>query len=237
MSPAKQIIRAAEEGDLQGVRQLLSEDPSLVNATGDHKFTPLHAAAEKNHAAVAEALLDAGANLEAETTWGMTPLAWAANTGNGEVAELLLSRGARLNVWSAAGLGMADRVRSFFAAPGKLKPGSAQKRHVQRLDGEWETLPAPDDCKEAISDGFYVACRNGHTEVARFLLEQGADIEFRGFFGGTALHWAAINGHRDTVTFLLENGASKTVLDEQFNSTPAEWAEEGGQTELAEALQ
>ncbi len=236
MSPVKKLIRSAEEGDLPAVRQLIEDNPELVNATGDHRVTALHAAAEKNQTEAAAILLDAGAELEAETTWGMTPLQWAANMGSGEVGGLLVSRGAHLNLWAAAGLGLVDEVQSFIEPPGHLKPGAEQKRHRQKSDGEWEIIPAPSDFKEAISDGFYVACRNGKTEVARILLGHGANVDSVGFFGGTALHWAAINGHAQTVEFLKQNGARLDLRDEQFQSTPAEWAKEGGHEELAARL-
>ena len=46
-----------------------------------------------------------------------------------------------------------------------------------------------------VDAAFVLACRNGHTDVARTLLARGADVNARGFFAGTGLHWAAINGH------------------------------------------
>lgn len=236
MDHLKEILRAADEGRSNEIRKLLAASPELVNASGDHCVTPLHAAAEKDQLEAARVLIEAGADLEAETTWGMTPLEWAANMGSRRVGQLLLSAGARLNVWSAAGLGLLERVESFLDGPGRLKPGAAQARHHQLLNGEWEKLPPPDDFREAISDAFYVACRNGHTEVGRFLLAQGADIGFRGFFGGTPLHWAAMNGHRETVEFLLESGARRDLRDNQFKSTPREWAKETHHDEIAALL-
>jgi len=236
MTGVKRILRAADEGQVEEIEMVLGEDPGLVNCRGDHDVTPLHAAAERNHVAAATALLDAGAGLEAETTWGMTPLQWAANMGAHEVGELLLARGARQNIWSAAGLGMLDAVKSFVAGPDTLAPGAAQTRYNQALDGSWETLPPSGDFREAVSDAFYVAARNGHVEVARCLLELGADIDFRGFFGGSGLHWAALNGHAEMVRFLLDNGADKSLKDEQFQTTPREWALEGNRGDIAELL-
>ena len=68
------------------------------------------------------------------------------------------------------------------------------------------------------------ACRNGQTVVAALWLERGADINAKGVFGGTGLHWAAINGHKDTVEFLVAHGADLTIRDTKFGST-----QEGGQ--------
>ena len=52
----------------------------------------------------------------------------------------------------------------------------------------------------------------------------------------TALHWAAINGHRSTVDLLVARGARLTVRDARWNATPADWATEGGHTDIATAL-
>ena len=237
MSKTKEILTAVDQGDVEQTRSLLGGDTTLSRASGDHNVTPLHAAAEKDHREIAELLLDAGADLEAETTWGMTPLQWAANMGSKSVGELLLARGAKLNMWAAAGLGMLDAVQTFFDGPDQLKPGAAQCRYQQLLDGNWEKIPPPDDERDALSDAFYIACRNGHKEVAEILLERGADVNFRGFFGGTGLHWAAMNGHRKTVEFLLANGARKDIKDEQFEATPHGWALEGKREEIAALLE
>lgn len=95
---------------------------------------------------------------------------------------------------------------------------------------------SPDDAVAVVNEAFYVACRNGHTDVARFLLEQGAAPDARGFFGGTGLHWAAINGHAETVRMLLGAGADPYLKDERWESTPLGYAREGKQEEIVALL-
>jgi ankyrin repeat protein len=80
----------------------------------------------------------------------------------------------------------------------------------------------------AVSAAFVLACRNGHTDAARFLLDRGADVDARGFLGATGLHWAAHNGHADAVRFLLAAGADPTLHDTRFDSDALGWAREGG---------
>ena len=89
---------------------------------------------------------------------------------------------------------------------------------------------------DVISHVFYCACRNGQTAVAALLLERGADVNAKGVFGGTDLHWAAINGHKDTVEFLLAHGGDPTIRDARFGSTPEGWAAEGQHDEIRELL-
>lgn len=229
----KDILHAVDEGDFERTKELLTGEPALAKAKGDHDVTPLHAAAEKNLAEITELLLDAGADLEQQTTWGMTPLQWAANMGSNAVAELLIARGAQLNLWAASGLGKLEAVHQFFIEPGHLRPGATQNKHLQQSNGSWEKDPHPEDQTETISNAFYIACRNGHSKVAQFLLEHGASIDFKGFLGGTGLHWAACNGHIETVKFLLKNNARQDLKDEQFHKTPRHWALEFGYSNIA----
>jgi ankyrin repeat protein len=195
---AERILAAAKDGDADAVRKLLARDPSLVGAVDVHRKTPLHLAAEHDHAEVAELLLDAGAELEAWTAWGATPLEWAGVLGSRRAGDVLLAHGARLTLATAAGLGLMDALPRLY-----------------REDG-------------AVSPAFVLACRNGHTDAARFLLDRGADVDARGFLGATGLHWAAHNGHADAVRFLLAAGADPTLHDTRFDSDALGWAREGG---------
>jgi len=52
--------------------------------------------------------------------------------------------------------------------------------------------------------GIVMAASNGHIEMVRYLLENGADINAS---NGCPLHFAVYNDKRDMVLFLLENGA------------------------------
>jgi ankyrin repeat protein len=231
-----QILTAAQQGDVTRVQQILAADPALVNAKGEHDKTPLHWAAEKNDRRLAEVLLAAGADINGETSWGSTPLQWAANMGSRDVADLLLENGAapQLNMWAAAGLGMLDAVQSFWESPNTLKPNAGQTRSRKLPDGNWGRTSPPETYEALVSEAFYIAARNGHIDVAKFLLDKGADINCRGFFGAPGLHWAAINGHKEMVEFLIAHGADIHLLDDEFHSTPLGWAREGHQLEIAE---
>merc|ERR1712130_699966 len=68
-----------------------------------------------------------------------------------------------------------------------------------------------------------IASLANSTKIAKFFIENGADIEFKTEFGGdTALMHAAKRGNIEIVKFLLENGAdinAKTTESEAYSNT------------------
>jgi uncharacterized protein len=63
----------------------------------------------------------------------------------------------------------------------------------------------------------------GANDVARLLLEHGADTELTSDQGGTPLHSAAANGNRELVELLLAHGASPKARTDK-GETPADVA-------------
>ncbi len=68
---------------------LLVRSGARVNAPGDMGFTPLHYAAMRGHAKMAQKLLDLGANPSIKNEWGQTAEVVALNGGYAEMAKLL----------------------------------------------------------------------------------------------------------------------------------------------------
>ena len=85
----------ASQADGRAVVELLILHGANVNGqSGPGQSTPLHMAARRGHAAIAEALLEAGAKIEQKDAKGETPLRRAVNCGQTEMVRLLLRRGA-----------------------------------------------------------------------------------------------------------------------------------------------
>ncbi|CAI7894107.1 unnamed protein product, partial [Closterium sp. NIES-54] len=63
------------------------------------------------------------------------------------------------------------------------------------LDGGADAGVADDEGRTAL----HMAAANGHTEIARLLIQRGAPVNAVNRQGNTPLHWAAVNG-RDSVS-------------------------------------
>jgi ankyrin repeat protein len=63
------------------------------------------------------------------------------------------------------------------------------------------------------------AVKKGYTDIVKFLVEKGAQINLAGVNGLTSLHCAAQQGELELVKFLMEKGANVNQLDE-FGGTP-----------------
>ena len=85
-------------------RELLRRGAVVDARDWTKRCTPLHAAARRGTLAVAAALLDGGADLEARDSAGDTPLRRAVNCGQVEMAAFLLARGADAESRGARGL-------------------------------------------------------------------------------------------------------------------------------------
>ena len=96
-SSGDRLLEAARDEAAEVVRALV-RDGADVNAARGDGMTALHFAAERGHADVARALIDAGAAVDAGTRIGRyAPLHLAARGGHGPVVALLLEAGADAN--------------------------------------------------------------------------------------------------------------------------------------------
>ena len=108
-SKSKALWVAATQGDTDKVRELLeyseAVDVNFGNRDGEYEHsTPLHQSAYQNHTEVVQMLITAGANPNAQDSYGYTPLIWCCENRQprmqqaASVARLLLEAGADANL-------------------------------------------------------------------------------------------------------------------------------------------
>lgn len=160
----------------------------------DSAETPLHWAASSNDIAVLDALLDAGADIEAPgaVIGGGPPLADATAFGQWKAARRLVERGAATTLWHAAALGLIDRIRAHVA-------------------GE----PGPTD--DEVTQAFWAACHGAQRGAAEYLLGRGADLNWVATWDGLTPLDAARRSEQDgrdpteLVAWLLAQGAKSAA--------------------------
>ncbi|SVB62325.1 uncharacterized protein METZ01_LOCUS215179, partial [marine metagenome] len=92
----KPIHQAAEEGDLETIKQHLEAGQNINSQTGEDGETPLHRAITRGQVEAVRLLINNGANVNiGRKKDGKTPLDMAVSKGEASIAKLLRSRGAR----------------------------------------------------------------------------------------------------------------------------------------------
>ena len=209
--------------------------------------TALHRAVYRDDAALAEQLLEAGAEVDAANRYGVTPLSLACLNGNGRTVRALLAAGADADgttaggetaLMTAARTGRVDPVRALLDAGAEV---DARERRGQTAL-MWAAaagnaavvdllLGAGADFRTPLPSGFtpfLFAVREGRTDTVRRLIDAGVDVNTavdprkptRGGLrkGLTPLVLAIENGHFDLAAVLLDAGADP---DDQRSGTTA----------------
>lgn len=101
---SKEILAAAEYGDIETVKRLLKENSSLVHSQDKDGYTPLHRACYNNNVEIVNILLDNGADHSAKTEDNWQPLHSACKWNNVDCAAKLLAYGADINAVTTGGL-------------------------------------------------------------------------------------------------------------------------------------
>lgn len=190
-SPAERLAAAVFGGDAGEVAALARARPELRASLdrpiegGHFGETPLMAALRMGHLDVADALLAAGADIDARSDW------WAGSFGvldrDDAPVEFLLARGAGVNAYAAARHGLLDRLRAIVASvPDEV--------HMRGGDGQ-----TPLHVARSI-------------EVAEFLLARGADIDALDVDHESTPAQYLVRSRHDVARHLVARGARTDLL-------------------------
>ena len=161
-SSATTVADAAMTGNAEAVRTLL-RDGNDVNAAQGDGMTALHWAARQGHAAMADMLLYAGANVRATTRLGgYMPLHLASQAGAAPVLAALVKAGAPVNAVTTTG-----------ATPLMLAAASGSVEAVTALADNGAELDIVDTAN-GVTALMFAAAQN-RTDVVQALLARGAD--------------------------------------------------------------
>ena len=248
------LHEAVRYGHLEVVRQLL-EKGANPNARGTNEFSPLHLVHDP---AIVPILLDAGADPYGTDNSGRTPLQAAVEEERMEVVQALLEAGQELDLNCVIALGQRDLARKMVLENPKLATESAGNQwhpwlalirdplHLAASKGDVELVSLLLDCgaKDAQEPGvvfnfsgdltaFNYAVWGEHLELARYLLERGADPNTGGTykFHGSLLDATVQVGSPEMVELLLAHGARSGGCDPPLHM--AAWLD---RTEVVQVL-
>lgn len=232
---------AIVEGDLRKLKRLLKEDPSLIRrrSTRQHGATLLHYTSANgvegyrqrtpsNITEIAEVLLDAGAEVDAEadvygggaTTLGLVGTSihpFKAGVQN-PLMQVLLDRGAEIDHPKSAGnessavLGCLANGRgeaAVYLAERGARLSLEAAAGVGRLDIVEIAFTESGKLKRGVTKkqieaALAYASSWGRLNVVEFLLKKGVSLKSHGGDGQTPLHCAAICGQLETIKYLLK---------------------------------
>ena len=200
---------AVNAGDLIRVRELLAGGVPVdqLSLSG----TALHLASAQGRVAIAAALIDAGADLEAEgDPVGAHPLHVAAVTGQADLAALLMEHGADIEARDAEG-----RTPLMVAAAFANDDVAAL---LVRAGADISTV---DSLQMA---AIHHAAASGDADLVSLLLARGVDVNLRNSRSGMApLHYAAGFGSVEVLGLLARHGGDMSLRDGS-GSTPYDHA-------------
>ncbi|HVO79973.1 MAG TPA: ankyrin repeat domain-containing protein [Terriglobales bacterium] len=216
MDKQAEVINAVQTGDLDKLRALLTQSPSLATARDANGVSAIMHALYRRRNDALDLLLTARPDLD---------IFEATSAGRRErVSELLRRDRTLAAAWSADGF-TALHFAAFFGqeavATLLLAHGgdaAAQARNPMKV------MP------------LHSAAAAHNLAIIRALLEHGAPPNARQEQGWTAIHEAAQNGDKTMVELLLKHGADPSLANDQ-GIRPVDLAIKNGHAEIAKLLQ
>jgi ankyrin repeat protein len=202
---ARPLSHAAKSGHLEMVDLLLARG-APIDARNLAGATALYFAAEGGHAPIVQRLIERGADVNFTGRSGVSPVSAAAYGGSDAIVEALLARGADGRapddtgkppvVYAAAGAHL-DVVKQLLAL--KIDINARYSNDLTLL--MWASGP-----DEKVSEA-------EAKKVVSYLLDAGAQIDYRDARGRTALMIAAEGGRAEIANLLLAHGADPLLKD------------------------
>lgn len=226
----RRLLRACEQGRLAEVKKLLSSghDPNGHDDLLGER--PLHVVARTGHIPVANALLVAGADIDAQIGYkGLDrPLDCAAEKGKVKMVRFLLSRGARVNIrGNSHALLSAVRAGQLTTTDLLLRKGAKLAKDTLywavrvgnvRLAELVLKAGANINGDGSGSEPIRAAVRlHEGSEMLKMLVKHGADLHARKDKGGTTLLHDVYN--EDSALFLIDSGLDIRATD-SLGTTP-----------------
>lgn len=163
--------------------------------------TPLlHQAAVDGNLVAAQVLVAAGASTTLCDSDGRSPLLLAAWRGNRDMVDFLLEHG--------AGAAIGEHQLDSLLYGGIWAGSAALVEACLAMEASVGPRAIDPECSPLL-----VAAGEGNVEIIRLLLDAGADVNHRGYWGASPLHMAVASGNSAAAEVLVDVNAEVDAED------------------------
>ena len=204
-SRSKRLMKAIEDRNLERVNRLIRRGADLKGAPGE--LSPLALAAELGHGKILDALIRAGADVNARGPNGANALYKAVEKNRTFIVRKLIKAGSQISYKDDKGatlLAIAAKYGNAIILRPLIKAGADVNGSRLYLT-ESPVYRTP----------LMVAARNNQPISVIVLLNAKANPDLHGERGVTPLMIASRNGWRDTVLTLLAGGADRRISNDE----------------------
>ena len=206
------------------MKNILITTIAAVLLVGTGLAGPIHDAIMNGNIDEVQWQLDAGVDVNEESSKGLTPLHYAASAGHNDIVELLIERGANVNA-TDSGKGATPLDYAHWGDHEEvietLNAHNAQREHEKGGKGIGQSSLIHD------------AALDGDIDEVQRQLDAGVDPNLKSSKGATPLFYAVYGGHLEIVELLITRGADvnavylngNSVLDQAHNYDDQEMVE------------
>jgi ankyrin repeat protein len=209
------LFEAIEASDLRAIRALVADEPGLAVGRDEHGVSALMRALYRSDPATVEPIRELVRELDVFEA--------AAFGDEPRLQQLLDAEPALVSSYSADGF-TALHFAAFFGHAGAVELLLAHGAEVDAFGRGWMT-----------GTSLHSAVSRKWSEIARRLLEAGANPNARQSAGWTPLHSAAHNGDLASIDLLVAAGADPSATNDEGRSV-LELAEERDDPAAAERI-
>jgi ankyrin repeat protein len=232
---SQELSNAVNANDVDRVKFLV-EKGADVNKPDPQGWTPLQNAARQRKDGMIKALIELGADVNRPDDSGMTPLIAAAMRDHVPSIKVLIEKGANIEQPGPQGfrpLALAIAENKYESAKALMEAG-ADLSAASGADGLTPLMLIAAQTSPAEGARFLPGSTRP-SDIARGLVERGADVNAQGKSGVTALMIAATHNSAPMIGLLMDAGADPALKNQQ-GQTATEVAERNGNLEAAQAI-
>jgi ankyrin repeat protein len=213
--------KAALPGNLDYIKNIISNNPGKINEKDKDGNSFLHLAVRAGNSDIVKFLISGGADVNIKDNYGQTPIQIAAHSDNLEIVTQLVSNGAEINIKNF--IGQTPLYAAVY---------NEQLQIVKYLISQGAEINTKDTKgKTPLHD----AVIYNKVEISKYLITNGAELNAKDGDGKSSLHYTVINKNLELIKSLVSGGANVNTGD-KFNRIPLHYAADAGYLEIIKYL-